>query len=81
MSATDKAREKLVDSMRKSKTGSEKTPAPAKKRASGKRPSSSAKSRPGAAGRTAKTASRRATGNSGQGGADPYQAMPRVWPD
>jgi len=72
MSTTDKAQQKLVESMRKTKAKAGGTPAPAKKTASRKRPSTKAKSRATAT---------QATKTGPQRGADPYQAVPCVWPD
>ena len=72
MSTTDKAQQKLVESMRKTKAKSGETPAPAKKTVARKRPSTKAK--PG-------TTAAQAAKAGPQRGADPYQASPRVWPD
>ena len=80
MSTTDKAQQKLVDSMCKTKAGSAETPELAKKPA-GTKPASSRYKRKVSATKTAKTGPRRGTAITGQGGADPYQAGPRVWPD
>ncbi len=71
MSTTDKAQQKLVESMRKTKAKSGEAPAPAKKTAARKRPVTKAKART-----TAKAAT-----TGARSGVDGYQASPRVWPD
>ena len=81
MNSTDKTRDKLVASMRKSKaTPGEPAAAPAKKPATTKAAAGRAKTRTTAAA-SAKRKSRPAAAGSRQQGADPYQARPRVWPD
>jgi hypothetical protein len=80
MSNTDKAHQKLVASMRKSKAGG--APAPAKKKsASSERPSSRAKTSTTATRAAKKTAPRRGAAVMQELDTDPYQAKPRVWPD
>lgn len=87
MSSSDKTGQKLVDSMRKSRSTAGETPSPADKPASGgrkapapkaKAPAPKAKASPA---KVAKPRPARAARKSGQGDADPYQAAPRVWPD
>ena len=65
MSDTDKARQKLVDSMRKTKAASDDTPAPTKKAAAGKRPSSRTKTRSTAARTTKPRATAARTAKTG----------------
>ncbi len=72
MSTTDKAQQKLVESMRKTKAKSGEAPAPAKKTAARKRPATKAK---------ASTTATRSAKTGARSGADAYQASPRVWPD
>ncbi|KPK38617.1 MAG: hypothetical protein AMJ69_07985 [Gammaproteobacteria bacterium SG8_47] len=76
MSQSDKTQQKLIDSIRKTKTGAAKAPAP---QASTK-PTQPAKSAPATkAAAPAKRAPERATPASPS--ADPYRLGRRVWPD
>ena len=80
MSDTDKTRQKLVDSMRKSRKTAEGGAAP---EAGAQAPTP--RSRP-AAKKTSAAGARKSGGGRGAAAAaptsaDPYQARPRIWPD
>ena len=80
MSSTDKTRQQLVDSMRKTKAAAAgKTAAVNKK--SPQRVNRKVKSTKNAAATMAGKHSANATGGSRSGNSDSYQAGRRVWPD
>ncbi len=79
MSTTDKAQQKLVDSMRKTKARSGGAPASAKKAEETKPAASRTKKKVST--KAAKESSRPTAATARKMGADPYQASPRVWPD
>jgi len=80
MSTTDKAQQKLVDSMRKTKARSGATPAATKKAQVSKPPASRAKKKVSAS-RVSGASARPAALTDRRIGVGPYQASPRVWPD
>jgi hypothetical protein len=80
MSSTDKTRQQLVDSIRKTKAAAAgKTPAVIKK--SPQRVSRKVTSTKNAAATIAGKQPANATGGSWSGNSDPYQVGRRVWPD
>ena len=81
MSTTDKAQQKLVDSMRKTKARSGGTPAPAKKPAETKPAVSRSKKKVSTRRAAAKKSPKPAATTERRLGAGSYQASPRVWPD
>ena len=81
MSTTDKAQQKLVDSMRKTKARSGGAPASAKKAEETKPAASRSKKKASATKAAAKESAKPTAATARQVGADPYQASPRVWPD
>jgi hypothetical protein len=94
MSSSDKTGQKLVDSMRKSRSTAGESPSPADKPVSGGRKAPAPKAKAPAPktkapapkakaprAKVAKPRPARGARTSGQGDADPYQAAPRVWPD
>ena len=91
MSNTDKTRQKLVNSMRKSKDAAVNAPAPrkgsaktgssAKTRAKPKKTAPAAPATGSKQDRPVAAKAATATGRARQAGADPYQSRGRVWPD
>jgi hypothetical protein len=80
MTTTDKAQEKLVNSMRKTKARSGGTPASAKKAPEAKPAVSRPKKK--VSSRAAKTSPKKTAAKTArQIDAGSYQACPRVWPD
>ncbi|UCE88594.1 MAG: hypothetical protein JSW10_09660 [Pseudomonadota bacterium] len=82
MSETDKTRQKLVESMRKSRKTAEEGSAPgAGTSAPAAKPRSRAAAKKPAAAGARKSGGGRGAAPAAQTTADPYQARPRVWPD
>ena len=81
MSSTDKTRQKLMDSMRKTKAGS--TSKSGTPKSDTKASSSAAQSKPAAkpAAKPAPAKRKPARQPVKKGGGDPYQVGRRVWPD
>ncbi len=80
MSTTDKAQQKLVDSMRKTKASSGAKPASAKK-AEASKPAAPRSRKKVSTTRAAKKTPKPIAATASQISADPYQGSPRVWPD
>jgi len=82
MATTDKTRDKLLASMRKSKTGAGSKPAAASKPATSKKTTTRRQpARPAAGNKAAALAAATMDAETRQVSADAYQSSGRVWPD